>query len=323
MYDIITVGSAVQDVFLQTKEFIVLKSKRFRTGIGECFSYGSKVDVERMFTETGGGATNTAVTFAHLGFRVSAFSYIGRDVAGEAIQRALEEYRIGAELLRVHPKLPTGQSIILMTISGDRTVLSHRGASAAFSARDLQQMPQTKWMYLSAVGGNLAFARALFSRAQKQKTHVAWNPGRGELDHGLRVLSSLIQSVDVLLVNTEEAAGLASCGKNNIRAMVKRLSPLPRRALAITDGEKGAYLTVGRKTFFAEALRIRRVNTTGAGDAFGSGFVAGLMLKDDEDFAFRLAMANSQSVIQKLGAKKGILTRLPHPFMAKTRIREF
>lgn len=319
-----TIGSAVQDTFLQTKEFIVLKSKRFRTGLGECFSYGSKVDVERMFTEIGGGATNTAVTFANLGFRTGLFSYVGDDLAGKGIREAMKGYGVDTTLLHVNAKQPTGQSVILMTLSGDRTVLSFRGASATFSVRDLAPaLFKTDWMYVSAVAGNLSFVRTLFKEAKKRGVHIAWNPGQAELRAGFTTLAPLIQHVDVLLLNREEATMLAGVRAKDTKAIFQKLARLPRRALAVTDGGLGAFLSKKTPTpiLFAEPLPIKRVNTTGAGDAFGSGLVAGLMKKDDLEYAFRVAMANSQSVIQKLGAKKGILTRLPHPYIAKTKIR--
>lgn len=322
--DIITIGSAVQDTFLQTKEFLILKSKRFRTGLGECFSYGSKIDVERMFSEIGGGATNTAVTFANLGFSTGLFSYVGDDLAGKSIREAMEGYGVDTTHLQVNAKQTTGQSVILMTLSGDRTVLSFRGASAAFAARDLSPAVfKTRWMYVSAVAGNLAFVRALFAKATKRGVHLAWNPGQAELRAGLKALAPLIQKVDVLLLNREEAAMLSGKRAEKIKDIFRSLGSLPRRTLAVTDGERGAYLSHEGKILFAEPLPIKRVNTTGAGDAFGSGLVAGLMKKDDLDYAFRVAMANSQSVIQKLGAKKGLLTRLPHPYMRKTIIRPF
>ena len=58
-----------------------------------------------------------------------------------------------------------------------------------------------------------------------------------------------------------------------------------------------------------KALINKGVNTTGAGDAFGSGFVAGLMAKNDINFALRLAAANATSVVEHIGAQEGILTK--------------
>ncbi|MBI2427105.1 MAG: carbohydrate kinase family protein [Candidatus Kerfeldbacteria bacterium] len=324
MYDIITIGSAVQDIFLQSKDFLVMKSPKFKTGLGECFSYGSKIEIKDLRVDIGGGATNASVTFANLGFKAGVFSYVGNDLEGQYIINGMAEYGVETRLLRVHPKLQTGRSIILMTASGDRTVLTYRGASGEFSARHIHESTfQTKWIYLTSVGGNLSFIRSLLQFARAHEIRVAWNPGSEELAAGLKKLGSLMRNVDVVILNTEEAAALASCSVTNVKTMLRVLEKYPRVAVTISASKKGAYVASDGRRVFAKAIAsVKVVNTTGAGDAFGSGFVAGLMLKNDAEYAIRVAMANSQTVIQKMGAKNGLLEHLPHPYMSKTLISE-
>src|SRR3989339_1496172 len=80
LYDVVTIGSATQDVFLVSDEIELVKSKRFRTGVAECVSLGSKIEVDKLFISSGGGATNAAATFASLGFRTACLAKVGEDL---------------------------------------------------------------------------------------------------------------------------------------------------------------------------------------------------------------------------------------------------
>jgi hypothetical protein len=61
-YDIISIGAATKDVYLISKDFKLIKSHKFSTGVGECFPYGSKMEIGDVFFDIGGGATNSAFT---------------------------------------------------------------------------------------------------------------------------------------------------------------------------------------------------------------------------------------------------------------------
>jgi len=69
MYDIITFGSAAQDIHLKSKAFKIIKDEKdFMTGTAICLALGSKIDVEDIIFTSGGGGTNTAATFVKQGF---------------------------------------------------------------------------------------------------------------------------------------------------------------------------------------------------------------------------------------------------------------
>src|SRR3989338_6739711 len=88
MYDVITIGAATQDVFLQSKGFHLLHSPRLKRTC-ECFPLGEKINVERIDFATGGGATNAAATFCNLGFKTTAVAKGGYDSSGEAVREGL------------------------------------------------------------------------------------------------------------------------------------------------------------------------------------------------------------------------------------------
>lgn len=309
MLDVITIGSATKDVFLVSKDFVLIKSNKFNTGVGECFAFGAKIEVADIFQTTGGGATNAAVTFANLGIKTAAITNIGNDLSGTEVVSVLKSRKVNTSLIHTDSKHKTGYSTILLSSKGERTILVYRGASSTFESSMLKpaQM-KAGWFYLTSVAGNIKFLKSVFQIALKNKVNIFWNPGGAELAKGLKVLTPFIRMTTILSLNKEEAAKLT--GKQNVKDQLNVLGGLTPLVL-ITDGKVGAYLCVAGEHYFVPSLGTPALNTTGAGDAFGSGFLAGIIKTDNWYTAIGYAILNSDSVIQHMGAKTGILTKLP------------
>lgn len=311
MHDIISIGSATKDVFFITKNFKLIKSNKFKTGVGECFSYGSKIELDNIYFDTGGGATNSAWTFASLGLKSSIVSKVGHDIYGMEIMNLLTEKKIHTVNIVDDKKHKTAYSTILLTKQGDRTILVYRGASANFTAKDFDwpKLKKTKWFYITSLAGNLPLLKKIFAFAKKNNIKIAWNPGGSELKLGLNKLSPLIKQAVIFNINKQEAENLT--GKKEIKSIYKVLNKITNAYQIVTDGSSGAYLSDDILIYFASAMNTKPVNTTGAGDAFGSGFTAGMILHNDWDYALRLGILNADGVIQKMGAKNGLLKKLP------------
>ena len=117
----------------------------------------------------------------------------------------------------------------------------------------------------------------------------------------------MLRNLDVLVLNKEEA--LALLNKNaGIPALLKQLSALVRIPV-ITDGKNGAFATDGTLLYSLKPRSIKVVETTGAGDAFGSGFVAGQMLGKNIPESLRLGQAQAEGVLSAIGAKNRLFTR--------------
>jgi sugar/nucleoside kinase (ribokinase family) len=207
-------------------------------------------------------------------------------------------------------KHKTAYSTILVRPDGDRTILVYRGASANFSDKDINWSNlKTKWIYLSSVAGSTSLLNRLFSFVKANKIKITWNPGSDELKLGKQALSRYMKDAYIFNVNKEEAQKLT--GKKEIKDIFKELNRLSPGYNIVTDGAKGAYVSDGILIYHAPALETAIKNTTGAGDAFGSGFATGMALKNDWDYALRLGILNSYGTIQEMGAKNGLLTSLP------------
>lgn len=350
LYDVITIGSATRDVFIRSKALETHDTTHSPTGVEACLPLGSKVAIDEIHFTTGGGATNAAVTFARLGRRrVATVCRIGaHDTGGQAVLADLKRERVDAHFVQRDPKLHTGYSLILLSGSGERTILVHRGASHAISAREIPWTRlRAKRFYLTSLGGDLALARRIIAHAERVGARVAWNPGGAEIAAGWKRMAPLIARCAVLNLNREEAAAFTGIDAKNLKGILKKLWSVrgpacPQcgpdcdecRVLSgiytlVTDGSGGAYAHDGHTTWHIASRRLKAVNTTGAGDAFGSAFFLGLDLgvRKNElgyalDYALQLAMANAEGVITHMGAKAGILSKIPsRAALAKYRIR--
>lgn len=316
MYDVITIGSGLRDVFLLSDQFKLIANADFEGGKAECVALGSKIEVNDIVLTTGGGATNAAVTFARLGLKTAAVCRIGDDAGGRDVIEDLKKEGVGTSLVRRVKNGTTGYSTLLTASNGERTALAYRGVSGTFSTADVPfARCKAKWFYVTSLAGNVTLAKKIATHAKSSGASLAWNPGKKEIEQGLGAIRTILPNVRVLQLNKEEAAGLT--GASTVEGMFDVLAT-PGNVVVITDGAKGAFVQRDGVTIMSPGSGKQAVSQTGAGDAFGSGFVAGLMKTDDLRTALAVAMLNAQSVITKVGAKAGILKKWPTAAQIKT-----
>ncbi|HSE29508.1 MAG TPA: carbohydrate kinase family protein [Candidatus Saccharimonadales bacterium] len=296
------IGTATQDVFLRGDIF---KGKREN---GEMFAHiplGEKLDVDEVVFTTGGNAANASVTFARQGLDSNFMGVIGTDPAGEAVLRDLDAESVGTSHLKQKDDFKTGYSTVLLAPNGERTILRNHGnvINADGSDIDLDAIAKADWLYLSSLG-SMSLLEKVISLAGKNGVQVAINPGTMELRQASK-LRDMLADVAVLITNKEEMQELVE-GKTAEELLRHAAQLVP--TVLISDGPRGSIATDGKKIVKAGMYKdVKVVDRLGAGDAFGSGFVAkfaqGASLAD----AVVFASANSTSVVTKIGAKAGIL----------------
>lgn len=318
MYDVITIGSATRDIFVKSASFDVHQEAHVDTSLEGCFPLGAKIELDDLVLETGGGATNAAVTFGRLGRSVAVLAAVGDDSSGREIAAVMKSEGVKAGLLQVSKKLRTGSSVILLAGTGERTVLVYRGAAEKLDPKSVPwKSLVARWFYVSSIGGDLGLMRKILAHAEREGIKVAWNPGSKEIRHGFDALAPLIRKTDLFNLNKEEAAQLADADPKDLKKIMGVLRMLPRRALVVTDGLAGAYAAEGADAWHSGIIDVPRVNVTGAGDAFGSGIVAGLLKKDDIRYGLAVGTWNATGIVQQMGAKRGIIRAYPTDAAAK------
>ncbi len=312
MFDIITFGSATQDIYLKSKNFRPVSGKTFMTGQGICLPLGSKIEIEGISIFSGGGGTNVAATFKNQGFKVAYCGMVGEDCFGGLVIKELKDRKIDVNFVRQTKAKSTNLSIFLIYPKKDRTILVYRGASDLLSKKDIpwSKIKNAKWFYLAPFAGPLAgLTEKLISFAKRNGIRVAFNPGYNQLTLPQPTLARILQKVDVLILNREEASLLTKIPYQKEAQVFKKIDALCPGVAIMTKGADGVIVSDGQYLYRAASLGLKELDRTGAGDAFGSGFVAGLMQKNDIVFAIQLAMANSGYNLTRWGAKDGLLVR--------------
>jgi sugar/nucleoside kinase (ribokinase family) len=344
MHDIITIGTATRDVFLTSPLIKIyrdpehFKKMGFPTGRATCFAFGGKIEVDPPVFTTGGGATNTAVTFTRQGFKTATVLKLGNDVSSREI--ANELYKEGIQVISFrHKTKGAGYSTILLAPNGERTILTYRGAGDDLG--EDEKMPfeklKSKWVYFVPGAIDYDVINNLVNHFAKNGVAIAMNPSKYYLNLGIERLKPILDKVNIFIVNREEASYLTDIDYKNEKRIFKKLDELIKGIAVMTEGKKGVLVSDGKNIYKAGIFTEQKtVDRTGAGDAFGSGFVAGLIkrekrkekrekftkikrekrkekrekfTKEEIKYAIRLGSANATSVVEYIGAKKGILTR--------------
>ena len=309
MFDIITFGSATWDIFLKIDKGNILKNDKFSSGSGVAFNLGSKIDINDMYFSFGGGGMNTAFTFKKQGFNVAYCGSVGADIPGKEIIAEMEKQGIGTEFIQKNEN-PTNNSVILNIAEDDRTVLSYRGASEMLDKEEILWGDMSpSWFYLAPLSGKLSsLTEDIVDFAKKNKIKVAINLGNSQIVLGKEKLESILKKVDVLLLNLEEASLLTGVDTKDEMGIMRELNRIHPGINTVTKGPEGVLVSEEDVLFEASSCKIKVVDRTGAGDAFGSAFVCGLIKSNmDIEWAIRLGIANSVSCIKVRGAVNGLL----------------
>lgn len=316
MYDVICVGSATQDVFVSSEQtcLITLRNEDCEQHY-LAYEYGAKVSVDELFISTGGGASNTAISFSRLGLKCAAICELGDDDAGRMVERHLAEHGIGTEMLTHNPELKTGYSVILVGPTGDRTVLVHRGAGCSLTRPEVnwEAVKQAKWLYLASLSGE---SECLFDDfaafACENEIRLAINPGSQQIKRGMDGMAQILSVTDVISLNKREAYQLTGVaekrGEEDERAALRALVEAGCKVAVMTMGAEGAMAYDGKEFHTVAAPKVKVVSNLGAGDAFASAVVAalhhGLSLRE----ALEVGTMNSGSVVGFMGATEGLLS---------------
>lgn len=319
-FDIITIGGATQDIMYYTKSGVIIKNKKnILAPELLAFEYGGKINSDDVHMTFGGGAMNTAVSFANLGLKTSILTNLGDDWFSDAIIKELKNKKINLDHITKSKKIHAGFSFIINFGNYNEHILfTHRGANSLLniSKKKLENI-NSKWFYIASLGGkqNLVTKNlnTIFEVAKKKNIKIAWNPGVPQLNLGYKFFKKYFKNIEILALNKSEAIDLVkthSIKTDNMEKLLKTIHSWGVKMCVITFGHLGAYVYDGKCIYFERATKHRSVNTTGAGDAFNSSLLAGLMIYNNNiKKALKLAMLRSGSVVSNIGAQTGLLTK--------------
>jgi len=314
MFDVICFGSATQDIFVQSKNFVFLPSKDFVSGEGLCVGAGAKFYVDRVLTTIGGCGVNTAVTFSLQGLATAYCGQIGQDLAGRKLLEELAGAGIDTSRVAQTSELTTSQSIILTAPDKERTILIYRGASNMLteSEIDWSALKQTKWFYVGPMSGQCSDLFAmLLNFAAENNIDVATNLGASQIKLGFETMKPLLNlsAVKIVILNQAEAADLTGVDFKDETKIFKVLDEMVRGTVAMTKGKQGVTVSDGQYLYSAGVPEAGYVDRTGAGDAFAAGLTAAIIQGRSTEEAIQLATANATGCVQEFGGTNGLLKK--------------
>ena len=307
MKKVVVIGAAVIDVLLKSKSLRVLKSHQVEGGVAMCEVMGGKIEAENGVLVSGGGGTNVAAGLHRLGEAVKMISRVGDDELSEILIKELEKENVDLSFLQ-RTKGKTGISAVLVATDGRRSIVTYRGESGEIERNEIdwEEIKKADWIQISSLGGEIELLEDLVSFAVEHGIKIGVNPGKKELVQKERMLR-LLPKIDLFNVNRMEAAEFWGGGFEEEEVLVSKFVKAGTRLLMITDGNRGAGMWKGGRWMKMEAYPNKSIDDTGAGDAFVSGVVAGLLQGRTAEEVLKMGLANGGSVVTKLGAKDGLL----------------
>lgn len=328
MFDVITIGSATMDVFVESDDANIVSVRR-KDKCTEFMSYpyGSKLEITDFDSQVGGGGINTAVNFANLGLKTSAIFKVGDDIYSKGIFKSFEDKNVDLSNVIQNKEVSTGFSIILTSFEGDRTVLAHRGANALIKENEINfdAIKNSKLLYIAPLNGESnKILDDIVNFAGKNDTYICFNAGTTSIKKGFDYLKKIISTAQIVVMNKEEASmatGIqirpdtreekfsARLIHPDMQTMFAKLKVCDYQVIVITDGGNGAYAFDGKTYYHCPIFDGPVVSTLGAGDAFASTFCAALQrTKRNIGKSLMYASVNSSGVVSKFGATQGLLT---------------
>ena len=270
------------------------------------FAFGSKIPVKNVHYGIGGGAANVSVGVSKLGIYAYLHSSVGDDPKGFDIKEAIGSLGVDLTYLKTDA-FPTDQSAILSYVN-ERTIFTYS------HARKLTfDLNSAEYIFLSSAGGDVADLYAQVIRLKKKDPApvVFFNPGSRELKGSRDEILKILEYVDYLVINVEEACIILDPALDRSQIEVTDiLDMLVQKGadnVVLTDGLNGSFALIDDQFHKVPAHKVEVVEKTGAGDAFASGFISGIMHGASALDSLRRGAVNGASVITKIGAQNGLL----------------
>jgi ribokinase len=316
----LAIGDIVVDAFIRLKDANV-HCKIDNEECEICMRWGDKIPYE--FAEVVpavGNSANAAVAAARLGLRTALHAYVGDDIYATQCYAALEINKVSLDYMEKVKGKHTNYHYVLW-FESQRTILVKHEAFD-YKIPNIEQGPE--WLYLSSLGENsLPYHLAWVDQLKKwPDTKLAFQPGTYQISFSQHhewwaehkeTFADIYRDTYIFFCNKEEAERIL--GKKvgtKIQDLLKGIKELGPKVVVITDDTRGCYAIKEDNTMFHSPRYPdpkAPYEITGAGDALASTTVAALALGKPLEEAVRWGATNASSVLQGIGAQKGLLSR--------------
>ncbi|MDO9952809.1 aminoimidazole riboside kinase [Glaesserella parasuis] len=233
----------------------------------------------------GGAPANVAVGVSRLGGEAGFIGRVGNDPLGKFMQQTLQAEKVSTEQMILDPQQRTS-TVIVGLDQGERsfTFMVNPSADQFLEVNDLPNFQQGEWLHCCSIAlindPSRSTTIEAIRRVKQAGGLVSFDPNLREslwssLDEMKKVVNSVVAMVDVLKFSEEELTLLTNT--TNLEDATKEVTSLyPEKLIIITLGKDGAIYHLNGKSQVVAGKALKPVDTTGAGDAFMSGLLAGL-----------------------------------------------
>jgi ribokinase len=308
-FEFVAIGETTMDAFIRLENASVHCDIN-KENCQLCVDFGAKIPYESAEEIPAvGNAANAAVSAARLGLRSALVANVGKDENGIKCISSLKKDGVDTSFVGVQSDKATNYHYVLW-YEMERTILQKHSEFV----QKLPNIGEPKWVYLTSLGEHtLDYHKEIGDYLAKHpKVKMAFQPGIFQIKFGKDKLRNIYQNTEVFFCNVEESRTILGNDEHDIKNQMKAIASLGPKKIYITDGIKGAYAYDSLKpdeAWFMPVYPHEPFERTGAGDAFASTVISALALGKNVDEALMWGPINSMTVVQQVGAQKGLLTR--------------
>ncbi len=251
---------------------------------------------------SGGSAANTMSGLAQLSIEAGFLSKIGNDEVGRFFEKQMTETHVKPLMLK--SETPSGRVQALVTADGERTFATCLGAAAEMCADDIKPELFEGWDIFYVEGylvANPTMLRKAVETAKAQGMTIAidlasYNVVEESRDFLLELVNNY---VDIVFANEQEAKALTGLDPEAALHYIAERCDIA----VVKIGAKGAYIQRGSETATIPPMKADVVDTTGAGDMWAAGFLAGLVEDEPLQKCGMMGAIVAKNIIEVMGAK--------------------
>jgi fructokinase len=310
-FDLLGIGNAIVDVVARADDTFLSRHdmrKGSMTLIDADAAEALYAAMPPGEESSGGSAANTCAVAAALGSRVAYLGKVANDQLGTVFRHDMTAIGVHFPSAPLYGGAPTARCLVLVTPDGQRTMHTYLGACVSFDETDVVEalVADAAVTYLEGYLFDPSGAQRAFRRAAAA-AHAAGRQVALSLSdpfcvdrHRAAFLDLVKREVDILFANEAEVSSLYE--ENSFEAAAER-ARIDVSLAALTRSEAGSVILHGSQTVEISAEPTRVVDTTGAGDAYAAGFLAGLTAAKPLAVCGRLAAIAAAEAIGHYGAR--------------------
>lgn len=310
-YDFVAIGDIVVDAFIElSKQDARVVCDIEGRPCQLMMNFGDKLPYEDVTVVNAvGNSPNASVSAHRLGLETALVTNLGHDRYGKDCLDALRKEGVHTDYVKVHEGKQTNYHYVLR-YGVERTILikheRYPYVLPAFPA-------PPRFIYFSSVGEQaIEFHHEIAAYVTEHpETKLAFQPGTFQIKLGYEPLKDLYAVTEIFFCNKEEARAILKTDETDVPTLIRKFKQLGPKLPVITDGPKGAYVVDANDQAWHMPMYpdpAPPTDRTGAGDAFASTFTAAIALGKSPEEALTWGPVNSMSVVQHIGAQKGLLT---------------